>query len=91
MHTLDVLLLRTFYVQLESSSLLGHPVKTNAERNVKVLKRKVHIPITDLVGRPIIEKMTRLGVLKTAGHSYIFLKFDATLSNLHWSSETGWQ
>ena len=27
MHTLDVLLLCTFYVQLESSSLLGHPVK----------------------------------------------------------------
>ena len=67
MHTLDVLLLRTFYVQLKSSSLLGHPVKNKWRKKCKSNKRKVHILITDLVGGPIIEKMTRWGVLRNCG------------------------
>ena len=38
MHTLDVLLLRTFYVELESFSLLGHTVKNKCRKKCKSSK-----------------------------------------------------
>lgn len=68
MHTLDVLLLLTFYVQLVGSLLdTWPPCKNKCRKKYKSIKKKIHASRTHLVHGPIIEKMTRLGVFQNSG------------------------